>query len=168
MTRPDLFEPWYEATYPHVCAALVATGAKCDEAREATDEAFARALAAWGRVRRMESPRGWVVTVAINRLKRMRRRERLERALVDLRHRDRTVRAMNSIDEWMTASVIWRAVSRLSPRQRLAVALRYVADLPEADVARYMKVSRGTVASTLADAKKRLMPDLESLIEGEA
>jgi RNA polymerase sigma-70 factor (ECF subfamily) len=47
-------------------------------------------------------------------------------------------------------------VAKLPDRQRTAVVLRYVADLPEADIAAAMKVSRGTVASTLSDARKAL------------
>ena len=51
---------------------------------------------------------------------------------------------------------VWDAVATLSDRQREAIVLRFVADLPEAEIARAMKVSRGTVASTLADARKSL------------
>ena len=47
-------------------------------------------------------------------------------------------------------------VADLPPRTRTAVALRYVADLTEAQVAEAMNVSRGTVASTLSSARQRL------------
>ena len=39
---------------------------------------------------------------------------------------------------------------------RTAIVLRYVADLPEADIAEALHVSRGTVASNLSDARKAL------------
>jgi RNA polymerase sigma-70 factor (ECF subfamily) len=38
----------------------------------------------------------------------------------------------------------------------MAVALRYLADLPEAEIATVMGVSRGTVASTLSSARRHL------------
>ncbi|WP_100349253.1 sigma factor-like helix-turn-helix DNA-binding protein [Luteimicrobium subarcticum] len=42
----------------------------------------------------------------------------------------------------------------LSPRARTAVALRYGADLAEAEVADAMNVTRGTVATTLFRARR--------------
>ena len=60
---------------------------------------------------------------------------------------------------------LWAAVAASPERQRTAVVLRYVADLPEAGVAAAMKVRRGTVASTLAAARRSLArtlgPDLD-------
>ena len=54
------------------------------------------------------------------------------------------------------ATDVWTAVKRLPDRQRLAVVLRYVADLPEADVAMVMGVARGTVSAALVAARARL------------
>ncbi len=53
-------------------------------------------------------------------------------------------------------TAVWRAVATLSPRARTAVALRYVADLTEAQVADAMNVTRGTVATTLSRARREL------------
>jgi predicted RNA polymerase sigma factor len=39
------FEPWYRREYPKVLTALVLVTGDGDRAREAADEAFARALA---------------------------------------------------------------------------------------------------------------------------
>jgi RNA polymerase sigma-70 factor (ECF subfamily) len=46
----------------------------------------------------------------------------------------------------------------------MAVVLRYLADLTEPDIAIIMGVSRGTVASTLADARHSLA---ELLVESD-
>ena len=51
---------------------------------------------------------------------------------------------------------VWWLVSDLPPCQRLAVLLRYVADLDEAEIAEVMQVRRGTVASTLWSARQSL------------
>ena len=51
----------------------------------------------------------------------------------------------------------------LPDRQRMAVVLRYLADLTEPDIATIMGVSRGTVASTLADARRSLADHWSSL-----
>ena len=45
---------------------------------------------------------------------------------------------------------------RLPERQRLAVVLRYVADLPEQTIGEVMDVTRSTAASTLTQARARL------------
>ncbi|MCU1467962.1 MAG: sigma-70 family polymerase sigma factor [Actinomycetia bacterium] len=54
------------------------------------------------------------------------------------------------------AGEVWDLVRSLTARQQQAVVLRYVADLAEADIARVMGVTRGTVASTLAHARRAL------------
>ena len=51
---------------------------------------------------------------------------------------------------------VWVAVRLLPTRQRVAIVLRYVADLGEDEIAATMGVTRGTVASTLADARHAL------------
>ncbi len=53
------------------------------------------------------------------------------------------------------------AVSRLSPRQRLAIDCFYFVGLSVADTAAVMGCSEGTVKSTLSDARERLRPLLE-------
>ncbi len=50
---------------------------------------------------------------------------------------------------------VWDLVRALPDRQRTALVLRYVADLAERDIASVMGVTRGTVASTLSDARRR-------------
>jgi DNA-directed RNA polymerase specialized sigma24 family protein len=54
------------------------------------------------------------------------------------------------------APEVWDAVASLPSRQRTAVALRYILDLPEAEVAKVMKVSRGSASASLTAARRRL------------
>ena len=54
-----------------------------------------------------------------------------------------------------------RAVAKLPPRMRLAVDCVYFVDLTIADTALVMRVSEGTVKSTLSDARARLRTMLE-------
>jgi DNA-directed RNA polymerase specialized sigma24 family protein len=55
----------------------------------------------------------------------------------------------------------------LPDRQRKAIVLRFVADLAEADIAVAMGATRGTVASTLAAARRRLAELLREPITPE-
>jgi RNA polymerase sigma-70 factor, ECF subfamily len=51
---------------------------------------------------------------------------------------------------------VWEALLALPARERQAVALRYVGDLPVAEVAGVMGVAVGTVTAALHHARGRL------------
>ncbi len=55
-----------------------------------------------------------------------------------------------------------RAMQRLTIRQRTIVALRYLEDMSEADVARAVGVSLGTIKSTTSRALRLLRPSLSA------
>ncbi len=69
-----------------------------------------------------------------------------------------------------TSHDLWVALSRLPKRQRAVVVLRYFEDLSEAETARLMDCSVGTVKSqtSKAFAKLRLDPALDSAAPGAA
>jgi DNA-directed RNA polymerase specialized sigma24 family protein len=56
----------------------------------------------------------------------------------------------------------------LPPRQQTAIALRYLHDLAEADIAAAMGISRGAVSACLAAARARLRSVLEAAENEEA
>ena len=140
------FEAWYLREHPKVLAALTWVAGDPHLAADATDEAFARAYASWRKVEAMASPGGWVYRVALNVVRRRMRRAALER-----RKMEPPATVAEVVDH-----EIWAVVRQLPERQRVAVVLRYLLDLPEKEVAMAMGVSRGTVASALAAARLRL------------
>lgn len=142
------FAGWYREEHPRLVAVMVRFGAAPEQASDLTAEAFSRALERWERVGAMASPTGWVFQVGMNLLRRQGRRSRLEAAL--LRRHSPT----NLVDG--PGGEVWDAVRSLPERQRRAVVLHYLLDLPYADVARAMGVSGGTVGATLHEARKRL------------
>jgi RNA polymerase sigma-70 factor (ECF subfamily) len=147
------FESWYEREYPKVLAACRALAGDAHVAREATDEAFTRAAERWDQVVNMDAPGGWAQVVALNCLRRSLRRRQLEQRV--LRPWGRTS-ATNPGEPEPPDGALWEAVGRLPERQQACVVLRYVHDLPEADIALTLGVARGTVASTLNAARARL------------
>jgi RNA polymerase sigma factor (sigma-70 family) len=155
------FEPWYRREHDRMVNSLYLISGSVDAARDATDEGFARAAQHWSRVRRMDSPAGWTFRVALNVLRReMRRRTREVDAL----------RRRGSTEAFVERSPdpdLWRAVAALPDRQREAIVLRYVADLPEADIAIALGVARGTVASNLSRARESLAGTLGDPIVSE-
>jgi RNA polymerase sigma factor (sigma-70 family) len=148
----DGFASWYEEHYVRMVGALVVVTGDRDVAAEAASEAFARALARWDRVSAMDSPTGWTYTVALNVARRMHRRARVEALLLRRNAPDPPIRG-DAVD-------VWDAVRRLPDRQRTAVVLHYLSDLPQREVARAMGVAEGTVAATLNAARQTLATSL--------
>ena len=150
------FEAWYTAEHPRVLSACVALSGDYDAAREATDEAFTRALERWSQVESMASPGGWVQTVAINALRRGLRRRRLERGL------RRGLSAPPLPDP-----ELWLVVRSLPPRQQTVIVLAYVHDLPQTTIAEVMGIAPGTVSSTLDAARRGLRRRLAEPVDSE-
>lgn len=61
---------------------------------------------------------------------------------------------------------VWQALGRLSRRQRAVVVLRYFEDLPEAEVARVLGCSAGSVKTHLSRALAKLRVDASLQPEG--
>jgi DNA-directed RNA polymerase specialized sigma24 family protein len=152
------FEAWYRADYRRLLAAVTVLARDPDRGQELTDEAFARALARCGSFGVGSNPSGWVYRVALNLLRQAGRRRAVERPVL---RRAYEPPAFDPPAGWE----VWDAVARLPERQRQAVALRYAADLPEAEIAAALGVTRGTVSSALADARRRLAELLGEPVE---
>jgi RNA polymerase sigma-70 factor (ECF subfamily) len=152
------FDAWYVREHPRVVAALAAITGRPELAADAADEAFVRACERWGRVGRMASPGGWVHTTALNVARRQLRRTEHERrvvARITISPGDASPSAPEPApDGW--SPEMWTALLALPPRERQAVAWRYVAGLPVAEVAAAMGVAVGTVTSALHAARGRL------------
>jgi RNA polymerase sigma-70 factor, ECF subfamily len=156
---PPEFEDWYRREHPRLLGLLVAATGSVDIAADATDEAFARALARWKRVSTMASPAGWTYRVALNLVRRHHKH----------RGREQAIPVPRDATSFPTSDpAVWEAVRNLPTRQREAVLLRYVADFSEADIAAVMSVRRGTVASTLAAARQTLSEQLVEDLQEEA
>lgn len=150
------FRTWYETEHPRVVSALTAITGQPSVAREATDEAFVRAYERWGRISVMASPGGWVYRTALNVARRhLRRRGHEQRLLV-------RVAGGSSAEapppDW--SAELWEALRALPRREREAIALRHIGDLPIAEVAAAMGVAVGTASSTLHSARQRLNTEL--------
>ena len=149
---PIDFEAWYRHEHPRLVTLLAASTGDAPLAREAADEAVARAFERWERVSRMDSPAGWTYRVALNVVRRRARRNALERGIL---------RRIRHDDVPGPTGELWLLVADLPPRQRTAVLLRHVGQLTEAEIADVMRVARGTVSSTLRSAYRRLGAELD-------
>lgn len=154
------FDEFYGSLFDRVARALTLAGADRELAREAAQEAFARALRHWRKVRNMDRPDGWVYIVAMNQLRdHWRRRERVAAT------EDGTIDNTSSV---ATRVSVRDAIATLPPRQREAVVLRYLADLPLADVAAAMGCATGTVKATLHHAMQNMRIELDDSEDDDA
>jgi RNA polymerase sigma factor (sigma-70 family) len=151
----DSFEGFVAANYAAVGRALSLAIGSPDRAEEMTQEAFLRAFRDWRRVSQMERPVAWVYVVGVNAARRSFRRE-LRRAETspESGHADHA-------GQVAVVATIRTALEHLSPRQRLVVVLRYLADLSTAEVAEAMGCAEGTVKSTLHSALRSMRVELE-------
>ena len=146
------FEELYRSEFQTVFRAVWALCGDRGVAEDATQEAFARALERWRRLRDRPWVAGWVTTTAVNVARRaLRRRPEPYQPL-----RGEASDAEGSMD-------LWRGVRALPGRQQEAVLMFYVLDLPVADVAGAMGCEEGTVKAHLARARATLREALEEI-----
>jgi len=143
------FAEFYEREFAAAFRPVLALCRDRAVAEDATQEAFARALERWRRLRDRSWAAGWVTTTALNLARRsLRRRPAPPESRLD---------PVDLEGGWD----VWRAVGRLPARQQEAVVLHYVLDLPVADVAQAMRCAEGTVKAHLARARSALRSTLE-------
>ena len=119
------------------------------ESEDVAQETLARALVRWKKVSAYAEP--WVVRVAGNlAIDRVRRRQKT---------RGLPAHDVPGVDAQRVD--LQRALLALSPKQREVVMLRYVVDLPEADVATTLGCSVGTVKTHASRGLAALRKSLE-------
>jgi RNA polymerase sigma factor (sigma-70 family) len=156
-----------EREFPHLVGAVALYCGDVAVAEEIAQEALARACRYWPRVSQYDAPGAWARRVALNLASSHLRRRALERR-ARARLAARTPDAYEGSDV-ADAVTVRRAVSSLPPRQRLALVLRYYADLSVADTAAQMRCAEGTVKALTAQGIAALRATLnDSLIEEPA
>lgn len=144
------FEDFYRVEFSRVYRAAWLLARDEHDALEAAQEAFARAFARWKRLRNEDWVAGWVITTALNFLKRRRRPAPSQ-----------AVSTFDVAEPTATAVDLQRALRRLPPRQREALVLFYVGDLSVQAVAELMRVGEGTVKAHLSRGRVALRDGLE-------
>jgi RNA polymerase sigma-70 factor (ECF subfamily) len=150
--HPTCFEDFYAVQWQEVYRPLAVTLRDPDLAREATDEAMARAYQRWQTVHRYANPSGWTYRVGLNwAISQLRRRKRVGHG--NLSHNP-------TWDPPPADPTISRALSHLPMEQRAVVVLRYLCDQSQADIAAALDIPIGTVRSRLSRALDRLREEV--------
>ena len=132
---------------------FLAAAVGADEADDCFQETFIAALRAYPRLRADSNLRAWVLTIA-------------QRKALDS-HRARARRALPVADAGALDArgqpapspadqQLWQAVGGLPERQRSAVVLRYVADLPHREIAVAIGCSEDAARRSLHEGLKKL------------
>jgi len=154
--RVDSFERFFLDEHPKLVAMGLGWTGNPDTARELSQEALARAYRAWDRVEHLDIPGAWVRRVMVNLLiddrRTAHRAAELNQRLAPPVQADGLggPDVLTDDDRW------WLAVRALPDRERAAVTLHYLEDLPIAEVAQILEIAPGTVKSSLAHARQKL------------
>lgn len=151
------FEAFFYEHYESVRRSLAIALADPLLAEELAQDAFTRAWSQWRRVSQMDRPAGWVYVVALRAGRR--RRGRRDHEMVD------EPTSTDIADHVLGDVSLAELIDRLPERQRIAIVLRYLVDLPLHDVAEAMDCAVGTVKSTLHAALARLGVELRDQAE---
>jgi len=145
-------EDVYSRRYQGFRGALAGIVGSYELANDVVQESFARALKSRADYRGDGPLEAWIWKIAL-------------RVAFEMRGRADEVELVDAFepefpqperDERLAA-----ALKELSPRRRLVIFLRYVADLDYREISRVCEISEGTVAATLAQARAALAVSLD-------
>lgn len=152
---PRSFAEFYEAEAESIHRALRATVASPAVAREAVDEAMARAYERWAVVGAYEAPAGWVYRTALNWSISWWRKHRREQPMPT---DDGTTGAAEVDPE---GALALDALRQLPLDQRSVVVCRVLLDLDTRATAAALDIAEGTVKSRLSRGLDALRVHLE-------
>jgi len=143
------------------CAFLIVGDA--EEARDATQDAFVRAFHALGRFRAGEAFRPWLLTIVGNQARNRRRSANRRAGLVLRAGRELGATAPSAEEATLVGerrAELLRAIEQLRVEDREVIAMRWFAELSEAEMSGVLNCPRGTVKSRLGRAMGRLRTTL--------
>ena len=143
--------------------AYLLTGSRAD-AEDLLQTALAKTYLSWERIRDREAVDGYVRRVMVNTQTSWWRRRKVDEYASDVLP-ERAGRDLTADVDLHDA--LWTALSALPTKQRAMIVLRYYEDLSEAETARIMGVTVGTVKSTTSRALVKLR-DSAALATGRA
>ncbi len=156
MTKLPPFQQLLERHQGDVMGFLIASVGPQD-AEDCFQETFIAALRAYPRLEDARNLQGWLLTIA-------------HRKAID-HHRSRQRRPVPVGDppevvvsggevEGSESSGIWSCVAGLPPKQRMAVALRFVCDLPHREIAAATGTSEEAARRNVHEGVKRLRMEI--------
>jgi RNA polymerase sigma-70 factor (ECF subfamily) len=151
------FEDLFAAEHRRLFRALFLMTGSTEDAEELMQDAFLRVWERWDRVGRMDNPGGYLCRIAVNGARSRTRRLKLlaKRSIAPGTVQD-AFAAADLRDELV------RALAGLTLRQRTALVLTDLMDMPADESARLLGVKAPTVRSLASQARAALKLTLEA------
>ena len=165
------FSSVVQAHRPQIFRFLLASLRDVDLAETLTQECFLKAHRNWKSFRGESSPLTWLMRIAINLQKDHWRNRRLQ----FWRHTRINSVDLDEASEWLPSGEssaeqqllareqvrqVWKAVAKLSERQRTVFLLRYVEERDLSEIAQATGLSEGTVKAHLSRALTKVRMEL--------
>jgi len=160
MERVGDFEAFFREEYDAVVRSLTLVFGERSTAEDAAQVGFEKALRKWRQVGDMDRPGTWVYVVALRHARRaLGRGQRSPEpgSRVEVEPEPEVAR-----DTWVRD-----AIRALPPRQRAVIVLRHLVGMSLDEIAEALRMSTGTVKSTLHSAHARLRVELADEAEIE-
>jgi RNA polymerase sigma-70 factor (ECF subfamily) len=145
------FEEFYGTNHTRLFTALCLVTGNREEAEEITQDAFLRVFERWDRVAEMDDADGYLFRVGMNQF-----RNRYKRTRLALRRTFLPSRTVDELVDIETRDEVVRLLQRLTPRERAAVVLTAIVDLPAEEAGRLLGIRAGTVRALTARARAQL------------
>ena len=149
---PQVFEDFYLATYRRLFTALCLVTGNRDEAQEVMQDAYLRMFERWDRLGSLADPQAYLFRVAMNIFRNRYRRARLAM------QRTLSLRPSDDLAMVETRDEVVRLLRTLAPRERAAIVLTTILDLPAEEAGRLLGIKASTVR-TLATRARVHMKD---------
>lgn len=155
----EALEALYRSGLPRFVRTAAAICGDEPAGRDAVQEAFAQAVRRRKSFRNEAPLEAWVWRIVINEALALRRRRASE---LEWDSGSATASSTNHVPEQDSAVRAW--IAALPERQRLAIFLRYFADLDYRSIAAALEVEVGTVSATLAAAHATLRRSFQEAV----
>lgn len=155
--RPDddTFREFVSARYTDLLRIAYHLTGSAPEAEDLVQSALVKAMGRWTRI---DDPVAYLRRVMVNHHTSLWRRHRGREVVTHLLPERPVADGASGVDE---RQAIYQAMRALAPRTRAVIVLRYLADLPEAEVAAALGCSVGSVKSRASRGLSKLRAALK-------
>lgn len=146
------FDTFFADSWPGMLARAVMLSGSRHDAEDAVQEAYAEALSGWDRISHYDNPGAWVYRIVRQRLwKAAKRWGRVASADLTTWHATE-----GDPERFAEATQALAALTVLPDRQRTVMVMHCLHQMDQREIADELGLSRGTVASSIFKARRKL------------